>query len=86
MGAKIKYMITGNEPIQPLTPTQQAEAISPGLTIRQHFAALAMQGLCANAEWGKALKEDDWDDFVYRVTTGAVDMANSLISQLNETK
>lgn len=89
-------MITGNEPANPQIETnydfadQMREKVygntysNGGLTIRQHFAAMAMQGLCANSEWGKTIKSDDWDDFIKRATSGSVEIADALIAELNK--
>jgi len=79
-------MITGNEPISP-TPIAvneyesisaiQVNGTSPGLTIRQHFAAMAMQGLCANSIPGQHHSFE-------RLSFEAVQMADALIKELNK--
>lgn len=56
-----------------------------GLTKREHFAGLAMQGLAANAAWAKTIKSNDWDDFLERISEGATEIADALIKALNET-
>lgn len=86
-------MITGNEPAQARTgwmPTradikdmQQShlEAIATlptkGLTIRQHFAAMAMQGLCANSSPGPQYMPAN-------LAMEAVQIADALIAELNK--
>lgn len=55
----------------------------PELTKREYFAAMAMQGLLSNHKWGETIKPNDWDEFLYRVSSGSVDMADALISALN---
>lgn len=51
--------ITGNEPANPLSQFKSSElahiegaGVLTGLTIRQQFAAMAMQGILANPELG----------------------------------
>lgn len=84
--------ITGNEPLNAiLIPTKAvngvivANDIIQGLTIRQHFAAMAIQGLCSNDGWTKTLISDDWDDYIKRLTEGSVEIADALIAELNKT-
>lgn len=66
--------ITGAEPIYPVT----AEPIASdgyGLTIRQHFAAMAMQGICQNpSHIGGYLS----------AAQEAVKQADALINELNK--
>jgi hypothetical protein len=71
--------ITGNEPAMPLIEEDENKvqrSISPGLTIRQHYAGLAMQGLCANSIPG----EHHRPDFL---ANEAVQYADALIKALN---
>lgn len=48
---------------------------SPGLTKREHFAGLALQGLCANS------RLSTYPDILISI---AVQMADHLINQLNQ--
>lgn len=51
----IKQIITGNEPAQPFTAATENELLSghlTGLSIRQEFAARAMQGILACGLYG----------------------------------
>ena len=81
--------ITGNEPINYFEYTQSNEfgnyqAINKGLTIRQHFAAMAMQGLLSNPEWMEVYKGEKYkmmDDIVAEVS---VKQADALINALNQ--
>lgn len=72
-------MITGNEPAMPTTPDglNTNNPIGGGLTIRQHFASLAMQkmtgfNLGQNYEVGK------------EIAKRAVIQADFLIAELNK--
>lgn len=78
-------MITGNEPAIPLpvtigTSDDIIHSRYEGLTIRQHFAAMAMQGLMANPNCidGKGGGTIQW------VVKGSVDFADALIIELNK--
>jgi len=56
-----------------------------GLTIRQYFAVIAMQGLLSNSTYAKMLMEkvkmEDQADFLSAVS---VEQADSLINELNK--
>lgn len=67
-----KKIITGNEPALPHGAWGQQTGT--GLTIRQHFAAMAMQGLMACTAVGKA-KE---------FAKSSIEMADALIIELNK--
>jgi hypothetical protein len=56
------------------------------LTRRDMFAMAAMQGFAANPEWHKTQSDmpDDWDIYIERVTSGAVELADALIKKLDE--
>ena len=74
----------------PMMPTEQYFSdgeignLKGGLTKREYFASLAMQGWCANPDWAKTLVENDWDDYTNRLTSGAVEIADKLIEELNK--
>jgi len=51
---------------------------SEGLTKREYFAAMAMQGIIAN--------KDGLDIKIERIVESAVDTADALIEELNKTK
>ena len=87
--------ITGDEPAMPIQSLQQSgeqridvdfnylEDGTPGLTIRQHFAALAMQGI-----YGKISLDfmDVRHMDVRHVAECAVDAADALINELNKNR
>ncbi len=50
-----------------------------GLTKREYFAAMAMQGICANST-------TDIEPHVYGIAKIALECADALIKALNETK
>jgi nitrogenase subunit NifH len=52
--------------------------ISTGLTKREYFAAMALQGIIAN--------KDGLDIKIERIVESAVDTADALIEELNKTK
>jgi hypothetical protein len=74
-----------NEPIYPhLEHTHSGEVLeySKGLTKREYFAGLAMQGLMVQAIPGSH-NINDKDNNLYRAKF-AVDMADELLKQLGE--
>jgi len=76
--------ITGNEPAMPTANSDRG--IDFGLTIRQHYAGLAMQGLLANQillEKG-AKQHSSVNSIFQSYAKDAVDIADSLIAELNE--
>lgn len=78
-------MITGNEEAFPRTSTGHLDSFvegAVGLTIRQHFAAMAMQGLLSNANICDSKNEAslNW------VSEGAVKFADAVINELNKEK
>lgn len=83
--------ITGNEPAQPIQPTFNSEGQIcdesykyEGLTIRQHFAAMAMQGYCANPEIINRLKNISQDGKHQSIAETALKTADALIAELNK--
>lgn len=74
-------MITGTEPVSPTQALgvdyRNGVCLEGGLTIRQHFAAMAMQGLCANSIPGQHHSFE-------RLSFEAVQMADALIKELNK--
>ena len=63
---------------QPANPTVHTNAHLNGLTKREHFAAMAMQGLCADSEANYSKIEF--------LAIEAVDCADSLLEALEATK
>lgn len=84
-------MITGNEPAMPFTAATENELLSShliGLTIREHFAAIAMQGMLSNPKIiidvlsdhkGSGLKQ-----ILEIIALDAIDAADVLIAELNK--
>ncbi len=67
-------MITGYEPAMPIHPNSTIELAS-GLTIRQHFAAMFMQGCLASG----------FQTSMDMHAESAVEAADALIHELNRT-
>ena len=56
-----------------------------GLTKREYFAGLAMQGLAENSAWARSMRTpDDWDEHIYRIASGAVEIADKLLKELEK--
>lgn len=50
-----------------------------------YFAGLALQGIHSNPDWVKTCKiEDDWEEYVSRSVSAAIDISKELIKQLDE--
>lgn len=54
-----------------------------GLTKREYFAAMAMQGFCANPETNRPLNDKD-EDLKIALSRVSVKLADALIEQLNK--
>lgn len=85
--------ITGNEPAMPIIKTVGdgtgpiGSVIEPGLTIRQHFAAMAMQGLLyQNLPVDRALNEsnENGNSQLSNLAQASVKCADALIEALNK--
>jgi len=77
-----------NQPTFPFTPNnpwddESANGFS-GLTKREYFAAIAMQGLTSNPDWAKTMTPDDWGEYTDRLTKGSVELADALLKALEE--
>lgn len=73
--------ITGNEPSYSLLEgLSKNESVIPGLTIRQQFAAMAMQGLFAGLYSVPDLT--GWD--IDMIAKDSVKAADALIAELNK--
>ena len=73
----------GDQPIHPLTPEQEVACLTdcgwgtPGLTKRELFAAMAMQGILGNAYWN-----EHGDYTPEGVAKSARDYADALLAEL----
>lgn len=71
-------MTKPNEPAYPVEYDNQSDADFQGLTKREYFAAMAMQGLCSEQAFHKWMRSE------YAVESVAI--ADALISELNKEK
>jgi hypothetical protein len=98
--------IIGNEPAMPTEVSMEggkftghhqnghSTELFHGLTIRQHFAALAIQGILSNPQFANNAKDmaikkgikitDDAMEFIEPFAKLAVDCADALIAELNK--
>ena len=75
----------GDDPINPWQEFNQNfcnTAMVPGLTKREYFAALAMQGLCANEKFSDFC--NDQVPYIREIHQEAVKQADYLIAELNK--
>jgi hypothetical protein len=70
----------------PVMPIYEGDLVSVGLTKREYFAAIALQGLLANGEFSSSMDSDD-EEFNSKAVTWyakrAVRCADLLIAELN---
>jgi len=71
-------MITGNEP-KDSWYNNETDEMNGGLTIRQYFTAMAMQGMLANPLINDFVQKGKWN--LYETCVGH---ANDLIIELNK--
>jgi len=75
-------MTNGNDSIH-----NSEQGPQDGLTKREYFAAMAMQGLLLNGAWDKGLQEQCervGSNTSTAISVYAVDLADELINQLNK--
>ena len=76
-------MIKGNEPINPILELNgkgQLEDTSYGLTKREYFAAMALQGLCSACD-----EKGAWSHHSRLAAGAAVGYADALLAELERT-
>lgn len=55
------------------------------LTKREYLTGLAMQALASNPDWTKTMRiPDDWDEYKERLVSGAVELADAVLSALEK--
>lgn len=59
---------------------------APGITLRQFYAGLAMQGLLANSSLADSLRTTDAKAVLDRMAVKSTDYADALIAQLEKAK
>lgn len=62
-----------NDNAFPIVESKEAQSLELGLTKREYFAAMAMQGLASKTGWS-----------AMEVAIGSVDIADLLIKELNK--
>lgn len=83
-------MITGNEPafLEGVNGTSDDYKIYSGLTIRQQFASMAMQGLCASGLYGNPMAQKQLEEVGATIEQGlalaSVKISDALIRALNK--
>ena len=84
-------MENGNKPISPLQdagfPSYESvveEGTMIGLTKREHFAAIAMQGILSNNHYTKCVESNIWKPAQGEIGKLAVEMADELLGALEK--
>ena len=77
-------MTNANESAMPLNEFAYSMQFSSGLTKREYFAAMAMQGLLASFTQKSAIGA--WNNETKETAEASVHLADALINALNETK
>ncbi len=75
----------GNDPINPSPEWVSTENREHGLTKREYFAAMAMQGLTTNPEFLKTTNHITEEGYLKSLCESAVNSADALITELNKT-
>jgi hypothetical protein len=72
--------ITGSEPINSFSyETSEGTQLHTGISLRNYYAGLAMQGILANSpDWNETQINKDW------VSKNSVAYADALIAELNK--
>ena len=77
--------ITGNEPAMPVIESKDSVSIDPGLTIRQQFAMVAMQGILSKESWAERIHTESGSaTLAIDIAQASVKMADLLIEELNK--
>lgn len=81
-------MMEGTNPGKvPVMPIYEGDLVSVGLTKREYFAAIALQGLLSNPVIVEIGQYGDDDDLVFEtkgIEALAVERADALIAELNK--
>jgi len=83
---KLKIMTNGNDAAHPTLEQNGNERWNTeyGLTKREHFAAIAMQGLLSNPEWMIVFKSEKFLMQPEIIAETSLKAADALITQLNQ--
>ena len=57
-----------------------------GLSKREYFAAMAMQGFSSNPDWCKEGLFIIWDDYIKRLSEGSVELADKMLEELSKSE
>lgn len=87
-------MITGNELVTPAVKpghtykdgSYEQPYIVGGLTIRQHFAAMALQGLVTQQAPVDRIISESNNHLLHQLSKASVIIADALIAELNKTE
>jgi len=83
-------MTNADMPAMPFSSTQlingDVECGATGLTKREHFAAMALQGLLSNPATGDSSLWDNAPEWANQMTSSAVEFADALLAELGRTK
>lgn len=79
-------MLHSETPALPLAIQLQdgTKIINPGLTTREYFAAMAMQGLCSDSQMLKAAMQIEGKNTDKQIAKMSVEMADALIAELDK--
>ena len=81
-----KRRINQNDPGSDFETMSYSEPIHRGLTKREHFAAMAMQGLLASRESSVLFQANRTDDEQATIAKMAIRHADNLLAELDRTK
>ena len=85
-GTTGKRRINQNDPGSDFVTMSYSEPVHHGLTKREHFAAMTLQGLLSNPATGDSTLWDNSPAWTNQMTSSAVEFADALLAELGRTK
>ena len=85
-GTTGKRRINQNDPGSDFVTMSYSKPVHRGLTKREHFAAMALQGLLSNPATGDSALWDNAPEWANQMTSSAVEFADALLAEMEQKK
>jgi hypothetical protein len=85
-GTTGKRRINQNDPGSDFVTMSYSKPVHLGLTKREHFAAMALQGLLSNPATGDSSLWDNAPEWANQMTSSAVEFADALLAEMEQKK